>query len=41
MANRKTIESLTPRIEGLAEALRAPAVESEVRERERRETFKR
>ena len=37
MANRKTIESLVPRIEGLAESLEEPAPEGEVKEIERRE----
>jgi len=37
MANRKTIESLVPRIEGLAESLKEPAPEGEVEEIERRE----
>ena len=37
MANRKTVESLVPRIEGLAESLKEPAPEGEVKEIERRE----
>ena len=37
MANRKTVESLVPRIEGLAESLKEPTPEGEVKEVERRE----
>jgi len=38
-ANRQTIESLIARIERLAESLRAPVLESEDQEHERRETL--
>ena len=37
MPNRKTVESLMPRIEGLTKSLKEPAPEGEVREIERRE----
>jgi hypothetical protein len=40
-ANGKTIESLITRIERFVESLRATAPESEIKERERRETLKR
>jgi hypothetical protein len=41
MANRDTIESLIPRIEGLAESLKEPAPEGEVKEIERRDKLMR
>jgi len=41
MACRETIESLVPRVEGLAESLSEPVPEDEVREQERREALKR
>jgi len=41
MGNRRTIESLMPRIEGLAESLSTPAPENETREIERREALER
>jgi len=41
MANRQTVESLIPRVEGLAESLRAPVPEGEIKERDRREALKR
>jgi hypothetical protein len=37
MANRKTLKSLVPRVEGLAESLKEPPPEGEVREIERRQ----
>ena len=39
MANRESIQSLIPRVEGLAESLSAPAPEGEVKEIERRQTL--
>ena len=41
MACRQTIESLIPRVEGLAQSLGGPAPEGEVKEGERREVLKR
>ena len=41
IACRKTIESLIPRVEGLAASLSAPVPEGEVKEEERRKTLKR
>jgi len=41
MVNRQTIESLIPRVEGLAESLSTPVPEGEVKERGRREVLKR
>jgi hypothetical protein len=40
MACRQTIESLVPRVEGLAESLSAPAPEGEVKEEKRRTALK-
>jgi len=41
MANRQAVESLIPRVEGLAESLRAPVPEGETKEGDRREVLKR
>jgi hypothetical protein len=41
MANRESIESLIPRIEGLAESLSPPAPEGEMKEIERRQALMR
>ena len=41
MANRQTVESLIPRVEGLAESLRTPVPEGEIKERDRRDVLKR
>ena len=40
VANRETIESLVPRVEGLAESLSTPAPEGEVKEIKRRQVLK-
>ena len=40
MANRETVESLIPRVEGLAESLSIPAPEGEVKEIRRRQKLK-
>ena len=40
VVNRETIESLIPRVEGLAESLSAPAPRGEAKEIERREKLK-
>ena len=37
MANRESIESLIPRVEGLAESLSAPAPDGEIKEIQRRQ----
>ena len=39
MANRESIESLIPRVEGLAKSLSTPAPEGETEEIERREAL--
>ena len=41
MANRQTVESLIPRVEGLAESMRTPVPEGEIKERDRRDVLKR
>ena len=41
MANRGTIESLIPRVEGLAKSLSSPAPEGEIEEIERRKMLRR
>ena len=41
MANREIIESLIPRVEGLARSLSSPAPEDEIDEIERRKELKR
>ena len=41
MANRKIIESLIPRVEGLAQSLSSPAPEGEIEEIERRKILRR
>ena len=41
MANRKIIESLLPRAEGLAQSLSSPAPEGEIEEIERRKVLRR
>ena len=40
MANRGSIESLIPRVEGLAESLSTPAPEGEIKEIKRRQKLK-
>ena len=40
VANRETIESLIPRVEGLAESLSTPAPRGEAKEIKRREKLK-
>jgi hypothetical protein len=40
MANRESITSLLPRVEGLAESLSSPAPEGEVKEIKRRKELK-
>ena len=40
MANRESIESLIPRVDGLAESLSAPAPEGETEEIKRRKKLK-
>jgi hypothetical protein len=40
MANHESIESLIPRVEGLAESLNTPAPEGEVKEIERRQKLR-
>ena len=40
MANRDSIASLIPRIEGLAESLSTPAPEGEIKEIKRRQKLK-
>ena len=37
MANRESIESLIPRVEGLAKSLRPPAPKGEIKEIQRRQ----
>jgi hypothetical protein len=41
MANRQTIESFIPRVEGLAESLSVPVPKGEIKEKGRREVLKR
>ena len=41
MTCRKTIESLMPRVEGLAQSLSVPVPEGEAKEEERRRSLKR
>ena len=41
MANRESIESLLPRVEGLGESLNTPAPEGEIKEIERRKALRR
>ena len=40
VANRESIQSLVPRIEGLAESLSEPAPEGEIKEIKRRQKLK-
>ena len=40
MANRESIESLIPRVDGLAESLSAPVPEGEIKEITRRQKLK-